>query len=77
MNMNNAVIKRISEICEEKQKTVCDISLRAGMSPSNIYALKRRRTQNLKINTIQRFCEGAEITLRYFFTSDLFDNLDP
>lgn len=76
MNINEAVVKRILEICKEKQKTICDISLRAGMSPSNIYALRRQRTQNLKINTIQRFCEGAQISLSYFFTSDLFDNLD-
>lgn len=77
MYINDAVIKRIYEICNEKQKSVCDISLRAGMSPSNIYALIHKRTQNLKINTIQRFCEGADITLGYFFTSALFDNLDP
>ncbi len=76
MNINEAIIKRINEICEEKKSSVCDLCLKAGMSPSNIYDLLHKRTRHSKINTIAKFCEGAEITLGYFFNVELFNNLD-
>ncbi|MCL2061526.1 MAG: helix-turn-helix transcriptional regulator [Firmicutes bacterium] len=77
MNIDDAVIKRILEICEAKKSSICEISLKAGMSPSNIYALIKKRTKNLKVNTVQRFCEGAGITLAEFFTNKLFENIEP
>jgi len=75
MELNAAIIARINQICEEKKLSICDISLRAGMSPSNIYALIKSRTKCSKINTIQKFCEGAQMTLVQFFSSPLFDNI--
>jgi len=76
MTLNEAVIKRMLELCKEKKMSVCDISLKAGMSPSNIYDLLHNRTKHSKINTIQRFCEGSGITLAEFFSSSFFNNLD-
>ncbi len=76
MNINQAVIKRIEEICKEKKSTICDICLKAGMSPSNIYDLMHKRTKHSKVNTIANFCEGAGISLGEFFSNILFDNLD-
>ncbi len=66
----------MGEVCEEKGLSVGNISLRGGMSPSNIYALMHSRTKCLKISTLYRFCEGAEIPLSKFFDSALFENLE-
>jgi len=77
MNINEAVIKRINEICELKRMSISDISLKGGMSPSNIYDLMHKRTKHSKINTIQRFSEGAGMTLGELFNSSIFDNLEP
>jgi len=76
MNINEAVIKRIQEICNENETSICDTTLKAGMSPSCIYDLLHKRTKHSKINTIQRFCEGAGITLEYFFSAVYFRNLE-
>ena len=76
MKTNEAVMRRIQEICEQQGKTVCDICLRAGMSPSNIYAFSKGRTKNIKVNTLQRFCEGAEMSMEQFFASELFLDLE-
>ena len=73
MNLNDAIIKRIGEICEERGSNVCDISLNGGMSPSAIYDLIKGRTKCSKIITIKRFCEGAGITLSEFFDKDYFN----
>ena len=73
MRMNDAIVKRIDEICKEKESNVCDIALKGGMSPSAIYDIIKGRTKCSKVVTVKRFCEGAEITLSEFFDKDYFN----
>ena len=74
MKLNDAIIKRIEELCNERGSNICDISLNAGMSPSAIYDLVKRRTKCSKVITVKRFCEGAGITLSEFFDRDYFED---
>ncbi len=76
MQLNEAITKRINEICKEKGITVCKATLGGGKSPSAIYDLAKGRTKCSKVETIQRFCEGAGISLAEFFHSPYFENLD-
>lgn len=76
MKINDAIIKRINEICAEKGSNVCDASLKGGMSPSALYDLKKGRTKCSKVVTIKRFCEGAGITLSEFFDRDYFNDME-
>lgn len=76
MNLNDAIVERINEICEEKQLNICDASLKGGMSPSAIYDLVKGRTKCSKVITIKRFCEGAGITLKEFFDRDYFGDVE-
>ena len=73
MKLNEAIVKRIEEICAEKGLNVCDTSLKGGMSPSAIYDLIKGRTKCSKVITVKRFCEGAGITLSEFFDKDYFN----
>ena len=73
MNFNDAIVKRIVEICEERDSNVCDIALNGGMSPSAIYDLIKGRTKCSKVITVKRFCEGANMTLAEFFDRDYFN----
>ena len=76
MKLNEAIINRIKEICKEKDISVCEAALGGEKSPSAIYDLVKGRTQCSKVTTIQRFCEGAGITLSEFFNAEYFNNLD-
>ena len=76
MKLNEAIIKRIGEICDEVGSNICEISLRGGMSPSAIYDIIKGRTKSSKVITVKRFCEGAEITLSEFFDRDYFDEIE-
>ncbi len=76
MTINEAIIRRIGEICREKNTTVCDACLGGGMSPSAIYDLMKGRTKCSKVITVKRFCEGAGITLAEFFAKDYFDQTE-
>ena len=76
MNLNDAIVKRIDEICKERGSNVCDIALNGGMSPSAIYDLIKGRTKCSKVITVKRFCEGAGITLSEFFDREYFNTLE-
>ena len=75
MKINDAIIRRIEEVCEEQGSNVCDIALKGGMSPSAIYDLLKGRTKCSKVITVKRFCEGANMTLAEFFDRDYFNEL--
>ena len=76
MKLNDAIIKRIREVCEEKGLNICDASLKGGMSPSAIYDLVKGRTKCSKVITVKRFCEGAGMTLTEFFDRDYFNECE-
>ena len=76
MSLNDAIIKRIEEICAERDSNICDIALKGGMSPSAIYDLIKGRTKCSKVITIKRFCEGAGITLTEFFDREYFNDIE-
>lgn len=76
MKLNDAIVKRINEVCKENGLNICDASLRGGMSPSAIYDLVKGRTKCSKVITVKRFCEGAGITLKDFFDRDYFNDIE-
>ena len=76
VKLNDAITKRIDEICAEKGINVCDACLKGGMSPSAIYDLYKGRTKCSKVITVKRFCEGAGITLKEFFDRDYFNEFE-
>jgi len=76
MKLNDAIVKRIDEVCRERESNICNIALRGGMSPSAIYDIIKGRTKCSKIITIKRFCEGAEMTLSQFFDRDYFNDAE-
>lgn len=75
MKLNDAIVKRIDEICKQQNSNICDIALKGGMSPSAIYDLIKGRTKCSKVITVKRFCEGADMTLSEFFDRDYFNEL--
>ncbi len=76
MNINDAIIKRIEEICKEKNINVCKTTLNGGKSPSAIYDLIKGRTKCSKVSTIKAFCQGAGITLSEFFDKEYFNDFE-
>ena len=76
MDLNDAIVKRIEEICKEKNINVCEAALNGGKSPSAIYDLMKGRTKCSKVSTIKAFCQGAGITLSEFFDKDYFNDFE-
>lgn len=76
MNAKEAVAKRIMEICHEKEITVNELANLAGISPSTIYSMLNSKSMNPGVVSIKKLCDGVDITLREFFDSSLFEELD-
>lgn len=76
MNTKEAVANRIIELCESKNLSINALVNISGMSPSTIYSMLNAKSNNPGVVSIKKLCDGLEITLREFFDSNLFENLE-
>ena len=77
MNAKEAVAARIAEICKERNMAVNALANHAGMSPSTIYSMLNTKSKNPGVISIQKICDALEISMREFFDSPLFEDLEP
>ena len=76
MNTKNAVANRIIELCNEKNMAINALANISGISPSTLYSVLNEKSQNPGVASIKKLCDGLEISIREFFDSDLFDDLE-
>ena len=76
MNAKEAVAKRILELCDEKDIAINGLANISGVSPSTIYSMLNEKSQNPGVVSINKICDGLDISLRQFFDSDIFDDLE-
>lgn len=76
MITKEAVAKRIIELCENHDIAVNSLANLSGVSPSTVYSMLNEKSQNPGIVSIKKLCDGLNITLRQFFDSDIFDDLE-
>lgn len=75
-NAKEAVAQRIIELCKEKDLTINALVYKCGLSPSTVYSMLNIKSQNPGVVTIQKICDGLDISLRDFFDSELFDKME-
>ncbi len=76
MNAKEAVAKRIVELCNERELTVNAVANIAGISPSTIYSMLNYKSRNPGVVSLHKICYGLGVTLRDFFDSDIFDDVE-
>ncbi|MBS5343000.1 MAG: helix-turn-helix transcriptional regulator [Clostridium sp.] len=72
MNVGQAVRERIAELCEEKHITINKLANISGITQSTLNNIMSGRNNSTTISTIQKICDGLEITVTDFFDSSLF-----
>lgn len=77
MNAKEAVAKRIQILCANRNLTVHALATLCGMESSTIYSMLNTKSQNPGVVSIQKICDGLEISMREFFDDPMFDNLEP
>ena len=76
MNTKNAVANRIIQLCNQKSIAINALANLSGISPSTLYSVLNEKSQNPGIVTIKKLCDGLDISLREFFNSDIFDDIE-
>ena len=76
MNAKDAVVKRFWELCEKDNIKKNELARRAGISPSSVYSLFNDKRRDVSILTIKKLYDGLGISIKKFFDSDIFANLE-
>lgn len=76
MTIGNAVKKRIIELCKLNNITINKLATISGITQSTLSNITSGRNNSATISTIKKICDGFDITIKEFFDSQLFDNLE-
>lgn len=76
MLLPEAIKLRINEILTTNNLSAYKLSYKGGISPSNISDILRGKVSEPTLSTLLHICEGANITLKDFFDSELFDEVE-
>ena len=76
MKIGEAVKIRIIELCNEQIITVNKLSIVCGITQSTINNITSGRNDSTTIATIKKICDGLEISIRDFFDSNVFNDLE-
>lgn len=76
MGINDLVVKRIYELCKEREITPNALSYLAGVSQSTIKSILNGESKNPGIVTIKKLCDGFEISIVDFFNTLEFKELE-
>ena len=76
MNVKQVVVHRIMELCKSRNITIHTLVNDVGIPPTTIYSMLNTKSRNPGIMTIKQVCDGLDISLREFFDSPIFDDLE-
>ncbi|MCH5190129.1 MAG: helix-turn-helix transcriptional regulator [Oscillospiraceae bacterium] len=76
MKIKQAVALRIINLCKERNIAVNALGNISGVNPSTIYSMLNSKSQNPGVVSIQKICDGLEISIREFFDDDIFNNIE-
>ncbi len=76
MRVGEAVRARIIELCRMHGITLNKLSTVCGITQSTLNNIVSGRNATTTVATVQKICDGLEISILDFFTSPLFENLE-
>lgn len=76
MDTREAIVRRIRELCRERDITPNGISIIAGVPQATVKSILNGESKNPGTVTIKKLCDGFEITLGEFFSTAEFDALE-
>ncbi len=76
MKIKQAVAQRIVNLCKEKNIAINALGNISGINPSTIYSMLNDKSKNPGVVSLQKICDGLEISIREFFNDDLFDDIE-
>ena len=72
MFLNEAIAKRIAQLCAERNMTQYQLSKKSGVPRSTLSTVMKCTFPGVKMRIIYEVCGGFEMELTEFFDSELF-----
>lgn len=76
MGITDVVVKRIYELCNEREITPNALSYLSGVSQSTVKSILNGESKNPGIVTIKKLCDGLDMSIIDFFNTKDFKNLE-
>lgn len=76
MRSNEALRRRIRELCQARGVTLNGLGRLCGVTQSTLNNIVSGRNNSVTLSTIQKICDGLDMDLAEFFDSDLFRNVE-
>ena len=76
MTIGEAVRARVLELSREKDLTINRLSIVSSITQSTVNNFVSGRNHSITISTLKKLCDGMEITVPEFFSSELFEDLE-
>lgn len=76
MGISEFAVKRIYELCKERNITPNALSYSAGISQSTIKSILNGESKSPGIVTIKKICDGLDITIVEFFDTEEYYQLE-
>ncbi|OON87248.1 transcriptional regulator [Oribacterium sp. C9] len=76
MSVKDAVVTRFTRLCQTRGIKINELANRSGVTPSTAYSMFDDSRRDVSIVTIKKFCDGLDISIRDFFDSEEFDDLE-
>lgn len=74
MQNQTAFRRRVLELCDRENLSLHELAKRASIAKSTLFSAIHPQRGNPSLSTIRKICEGFDVTLQAFFSSDLFDS---
>lgn len=76
MKAQDALRKRIIELAEQKSYSINKIASNCYINTSTITSLLNGHSKKSEIATVSKICYGLGVTMREFFDSPIFDDVN-
>ena len=76
MTTVEAVRNRILQLCEARNMSINRLATVCALPPSSIKNILYGKSQNPKLLTVKMICDGLDVTLGEFFSTEEFDCLE-
>jgi len=77
MDTISAVRNRILRLCAERNITINKLATLSALPPSSVKNILYGKSNDPKLLTLKKLCDGLDITLGEFFSTEEFDSLEP
>lgn len=76
MNVGEAVKERILQLCQQREISVNKLCSLSGVTQSTVNNIVSGRNNSATVATIKKLCDGLDISIEEFFSSELFRDLE-